>query len=111
MFYVAGTGIVSATIVGNNMIIMVSFRQTYCPPAILGRVVAGQRFLAFGSAPLGALPAGALATAIAIRPALWILLTVFALSGSLLVTRPMVANRDLPGARAEPVIEAASGAG
>lgn len=110
VFYVAGTGIVSATIVGNN-IIMISFRQGYCPPAILGRVVASQRFIAVGSAPAGALLAGALATAIGVRPALWILLTVFALSGSLLVTRPMVANRDLPGARAEPVIEAASGAG
>jgi hypothetical protein len=37
VFYIAGTGIVSATSVGNN-IIMTSFRQAYCPPAILGRV-------------------------------------------------------------------------
>lgn len=110
VFYIAGTGIVSATIVGNN-IIMISFRQGYCPPAMLGRVVASQRFIAIGCAPAGALLAGALATAIAIRPALWILLTVFALSGSLLVTRPMVANRDLPAARAESLIETASGAG
>ncbi len=109
VFYVAGTGIVSATIVGNN--IMISFRQAYCPPAILGRVVASQRFVAVGCAPVGALLAGALATAIAIRPALWTLLTVFALAGSLLITRPMPANRDLPGARAEPVIEAVAGAG
>ena len=108
--YLAGTGIVSATIVGNN-IIMASFRQAYSPPAMLGRVVASQRFLAYGSAPAGALLAGTLATAIAIRPALWILLTVFALSGSLLLIRPLVANRDLPAARAEAAIEAASGAG
>jgi MFS family permease len=108
VFYLAGSGIVSATIVGNN-IIMASFRQTYAPPAMLGRVVASQRFVAYGSAPLGALLAGALASTLAIRPALWILLTVFALSGSLLLTRPMVANRDLPTAPAEPVIEVASG--
>jgi hypothetical protein len=95
-----GSGIVSATIVGNN-IIMASFRQAYCPPAMLGRLVASQRFLAYGSAPLGALLAGALATAVAIRPALWILLTVFALSGSLSLTRPMLATRDLPGGQAE----------
>jgi len=43
--YLAGTGIVSATIVGNN-IIMASFRQAYSPPAMLGRVVASHRFLA-----------------------------------------------------------------
>jgi predicted MFS family arabinose efflux permease len=108
VFYLAGSGIVSATIVGNN-IIMASFRQTYAPPAMLGRVVASQRFVAYGSAPLGALLAGALATTLAVRPALWILLTVFALSGSLLLTRPMVTNRDLPAAPAEPVIEVASG--
>jgi predicted MFS family arabinose efflux permease len=110
VFYVAGTGIVSATIVGNN-IIMASFRQTYAPPAMLGRVVASQRFVAYGSAPLGALLAGGLATAIAVRPALWIMLTLFALAGALLLTRPLLANRDLPAARAEPVIGAASGAG
>jgi Na+/melibiose symporter-like transporter len=109
-FYLAGTGIVSATIVGNN-IIMASFRQAYCTPAVLGRIVASQRFLAYGSAPAGALLAGALAAALNIRPALWILLTVFALSGSLLLTRPMVASRDLPGGRVEPVIEAAPEAG
>jgi MFS family permease len=109
-FYLAGTGIVSATIVGNN-IIMASFRQAYSPPAMLGRIVASQRFVAYGSAPLGALLAGALATVFAVRPALWILLTVFALAGLLLLTRPMVASRDLPDAPAEPVIEAAAGAG
>jgi predicted MFS family arabinose efflux permease len=102
-FYLAGTGIVSATIVGNN-IIMASFRQAYSPPAMLGRVVASQRFLVYGCAPLGALVAGALATALAVRPALWILLTMFALSGSLLLTRPMLANRDLPAAQAEPAL-------
>lgn len=110
VFYLVGTGIVSATIVGAN-IIMISFRQAYCPPAMLGRFVATQRFLAFGAAPVGALLAGALATALAIRPALWILLTVFALSGSLLLTRPMLASRDLPGGHAEPVVETATGAG
>lgn len=109
VFYLAGTGVVSATIVGNN-IIMASFRQAYSPPAMIGRIVASQRFLVYGSAPIGALLAGALATAIAIRPALWILLTVFALSGSLLLARPMLASRDLPAARADPAIEAVPGA-
>jgi hypothetical protein len=77
---------------------------------MLGRVVASQRFVVYGSAPVGALLAGALATAISVRPALWILLTVFALSGSLLLTSPMLASRDLPAARAE-AVEAAAGAG
>lgn len=110
LFYLAGTGIVSATIVGNNIIIG-SFRQAYCPTALLARVVASQRFVVIGSTPLGALLAGALATTIAVRSALWILLTLFALSGTLLLTRSMLANRDLPGTRAEPVVEAASGDG
>jgi predicted MFS family arabinose efflux permease len=94
-FYVVGSGIVVAAISGSS-VIMVSFRQVYCPPEILGRATAGQRFLTFGIAPFGALAAGALGTEIGVRAALWIMLVLFALSGTLLLTRQILGNRDLP---------------
>ena len=94
-FYVAGSDIVFGAITATN-IVLVSFRQTYTPAEILGRVIASQRFLVYGTAPLGALLAGALGTALGIRPALWVLLAVFALSGTLLLTRPILSRRDLP---------------
>jgi hypothetical protein len=92
---VAGSDLVFGAITATN-IVLVSFRQTYIPAEILGRVIASQRFLVYGTAPLGALLAGALGTALGIRPALWVLLAVFALSGTLLLTRPILSRRDLP---------------
>jgi len=94
-FFVAGSGLVIAAITGTN-IVLVSFRQTYTPAEILGRVIASQRFLVYGTAPLGALLAGALGTALGVRSALWVLVAVFALSGTLLLTRPILSRRDLP---------------
>ena len=94
-FFVAGSGIVTAAITGTN-IVLISFRQTYTPARILGRVIASQRFVVFGTAPLGALLAGALGTALGIRSALWVMVVIFALSGALLFTRPIRGRRDLP---------------
>jgi len=94
-YFVAGSGIVTAAITGTN-IVLISFRQTYTPAEVLGRIIASQRFLVYGTAPLGALLAGALGTALGIRSALWVLLAVFALSGTLLLTRPILSRRDLP---------------
>lgn len=94
-FFVAGSGVVIAAITGTN-IVLISFRQTYTPAEVLGRVVASQRFVVYGTAPLGALIAGALGTAFGVRQALWVILAVFALSGTLLLTRPILSRRDLP---------------
>jgi MFS family permease len=88
----AGSGAGSAT--GN--IIAASFRQTYCPPAMLGRAVTSMRFLSFGGIPLGALVAGALATALSVRSALWIVLGIGALSGTLLLTPAIRSRKNLP---------------
>jgi hypothetical protein len=40
--------------------------------------------------------AGALGTALGIRPALWVLVAAFALSGTLLLTPAFLSRRDLP---------------
>ena len=62
---------------------------------MLGRVTASMRFLVFGTIPLGALIAGSLATA-PTRPALWVILACYALSGALLATPAMRSQRNLP---------------
>jgi hypothetical protein len=96
ILYVAGAVVMTAGMLIGNIIVAV-FRQSYCPPGMLGRVVAGMRFLAFGAAPAGALLAGTLGTAVGIRNALWLALGVQALSGTLLCTRAVLTHRDLPG--------------
>jgi predicted MFS family arabinose efflux permease len=94
-FYVAGSAVLGAGgTVGN--IILVSFRQVYCPPGLLGRVTASQRFLVYGTIPLGALIAGGLGTALGVRNGLWAMLSLFALSGTVLLTRPIRAGKNLP---------------
>jgi predicted MFS family arabinose efflux permease len=98
-FYVVGSALLGAGgTVGN--IILVSFRQAYCPPRMLGRVTASQRFLVYGTIPLGALIAGGLGTALGVRNALWAMLSLFALSGTVLLTRAVRADKNLPGTTA-----------
>ncbi|HEY3903149.1 MAG TPA: MFS transporter [Streptosporangiaceae bacterium] len=97
VFFVVGSGIVTGAIVGGS-IVLVSFRQTYTPSDVLGRTTASQRFLTFGSAPLGALLAGALSIAFGIRDALWVLVVIFALSATILLNRVILRDRDLPKA-------------
>jgi hypothetical protein len=95
--YVVGSLAVGAGMTGGN-IIVTAFRQMYVPLAMLGRVTASQRFLVFGTIPLGALLAGALGTALGVRNALWIMLAVYALSPAVLLSRPVRGRRNLPAA-------------
>jgi predicted MFS family arabinose efflux permease len=94
-FFVVGSGIVTGAITAAN-IVLISFRQTYTPAEVLGRIIASQRFLVYGTAPLGALLAGVLGTVLGVRQALWVLVAVYALSGTLLLTGPILSRRDLP---------------
>jgi Major Facilitator Superfamily len=94
-YYVAGA-LVAYTGMGIGNIIIAAFRQAYSPPGMCGRVTATQRFFIFATSPIGALLGGGLGTWLGIRPALWIMLGIAVASGSLLCTRAMLANRDLP---------------
>jgi predicted MFS family arabinose efflux permease len=98
-FYIAGAAIVGAGIASSNIIVG-SFLQTYTPPQMLGRVTASQRFVVYGTIPLGALLAGGLGTALGVRAALWVVLAIYALSGTLLLTRAFRADKNLPAAAA-----------
>jgi predicted MFS family arabinose efflux permease len=93
--YAIGSAVVSAGIIIFNTVAG-SFRQTYCPRPMLGRITASMRFLVYGTIPLGALLAGALGDALTVRGAVWITLAVFALSGTLLLTPALCRQRDLP---------------
>jgi hypothetical protein len=73
-----------------------SFVQGYCPRPMLGRVSASMRFVTFGAIPLGALLAGALGAALTVRGALWIMLAIYNLSGTLLLTPALCRDKDLP---------------
>lgn len=94
--YVAGA-LVAYTGMGIGNIIIAAFRQAYSPPGMCGRVTATQRFFIFATSPIGAFAGGGLGTWLGIRPALWIMLGLAVASGSLLCTRALIGNRDLPG--------------
>ena len=95
IWFIVGAVVTNAGILAGN-IVAGAFRQGYCPPEMLGRVVACMRFLGFGAIPAGALLAGALGTALGVRDALWGAVAANALTGTLLCTRAILAVRDLP---------------
>jgi hypothetical protein len=66
--YTVGIVVMTAGLLIGN-ILVAAFRQSYCPPGMLGRAVAGMRFLSFGAIPVGALLAGSLGTALGVRNA------------------------------------------
>lgn len=95
LWYVAGAIVVNAGILAGNITVG-AFRQGYCPPELLGRVITSMRFLGFGAIPVGALLAGALGTAFGVRDALWMFLAANVLTGVFLCTPTLRTARDLP---------------
>ncbi|MER6842264.1 MFS transporter [Streptomyces platensis] len=100
LLYVAGSFGVSAGVVAGN-ILNVSFRQSYCPPPLLGRLVASSAFLNYGTLPLGALLGGALGSALGVRTAMWIMTAGVPLAALILFFSPVRTVRDLPVRPAE----------
>ena len=95
VFFVVGNVMMFVGILIYNVTIG-AFRQAYCPPTILGRVVASMRFVLFGTIPIGALFGGALASWLGVREAVWVLLGGNVLSGVVLALSPLRTMRDLP---------------
>ncbi len=93
--FVAGMVGVGFGVVAGN-VLAGSFRQAYCPPEILGRVVTGMQFVNLGTIPLGAVLAGALASLAGVRGALTIMTIGYAVSGALLLLGPLRGRHDLP---------------
>jgi predicted MFS family arabinose efflux permease len=95
VFFVLGTGLVAACVVAGN-VVAGSFRQTYVPPSLLGRVVTGMQFVNLGAIPLGAVLGGAAATAVGTRGAIWCMTVFYAAAGLILILGPWRGRRDLP---------------
>jgi MFS family permease len=73
-----------------------SVRQLVCPPDMLGRMTATNRFLAQGLRFLGPLAAGALATWAGLRPTLLVLAGATLLPGLILLASPIRSMREVP---------------
>ncbi|MFF7412601.1 MFS transporter [Streptomyces lydicus] len=101
LLYVAGSFGVSAGVVAGN-ILKVSFQQSYCPPPLLGRLIASSAFLNYGTLPLGALLGGALGSALGVRTAMWIMTAGVPLAALILLFSPVRTVRELPARRTEP---------
>jgi MFS family permease len=71
-----------------------AYRQTICPPRLLGRLNATMRFLMWGAAPLGGLVGGALGELAGVRAAF-----VTACGGFVVAHLPVLFNRALRRAR------------
>lgn len=97
--YVAGILFATMGIAVAN-VITASFRQTYTPPRMRGRVTATAWFVLNGIYPAGALLGGGLGTWLGLRKGLWLSLTVVALAGACLLTRKLRRCRDLPAGSA-----------
>ncbi|MGW3042069.1 MFS transporter [Kitasatospora sp. NPDC001159] len=78
----------------------VSFRQSVCPPELLGRMNATMRFLVWGTMPIGALGGGLVADWAGPRAALWLCAAGFLLVPVPLLLSPLRRMRDLPEAEA-----------
>nr|WP_185035878.1 MFS transporter [Streptomyces candidus] len=96
LFAVASAAVFFGAVVYN--VAQVSFRQTLCPPRLLGRMNATLRFLMWGSLPLGALVGGGVADALGARAALWVCAVGFLLVPLPLLLSPLRSMRDLPDA-------------
>lgn len=93
--FLLGSVLVGLGVVGGN-VISASFRQTYVPPELLGRVMAAMQFCNLGTIPVGAVLAGLLAQNLGTRTALALLTAAYAVSGLLLALGPLRGRRDLP---------------
>ncbi len=82
----------SATLCG---IALVSYQQATCPPELRGRVSAAQRWINWGTLPLGGLAGGALGTAIGVHATLWLAVIGACASGLWLYLSPLRGQRDL----------------
>lgn len=77
-------------------VVQVSYRQAVCPDGLLGRVNAGIRFVAWGTAPLGAVAGGALGEAIGLRPTMWVFAVATLGAVLLLVFSPLRSMSEPP---------------
>ena len=77
-------------------ITQVSFRQSVCPPELLGRMNATMRFLVWGTMPLGGILGGLLGSVIGVRQTLFVVAVGGALAFLPVFLSPLRRMRELP---------------
>ncbi len=77
-------------------IAQLTYRQSICPPALLGRMNAAIRWIVWGTLPLGAVLGGVLGTVIGIRPTLWIAVIGTYAAGLWVLFSPLRRMRNVP---------------
>jgi MFS family permease len=102
--FAAGSVVVSAGATMSAVTTM-TFRGTFVPAHLLGRVTAASRLFVFGSVPIGAATAGVLASALGIRAAMWILAVLYVVTPLPLLATSTRTLRDFPAQQpaAQPV--------
>ncbi|KAB1907894.1 MFS transporter [Micromonospora sp. AMSO31t] len=92
---VLGGALVSLGVAVGN-VVKGSFRQTYTPHGLLGRVTVSMQLLNYGTIPLAALLAGALGAAWGPAGAIRVMTAWLALTPLILLAGPLRRRRDLP---------------
>lgn len=75
-------------------ICQVTYRQTVCPPHLLGRMTATMRFLVWGVLPFSGLMAGFLGELLGVRAALWVFTAALSAAPLVLLCSPLRRMRD-----------------
>lgn len=95
LFFFFGLLLADGSITAGN-ITMNSFRQMYCPPHMLGRVVATTTFIKYSTLPVGAVLGGVVGSLLGLRATMWIMTGAFACCSAVLLWGPMRKVRDFP---------------
>lgn len=94
LFVVGWAGFSFSAVVYN--VAQVSYRQTVCPPELLGRMNAAVRWIVWGTLPLGGLLGGALGSVLGIRAALVVGAAGSWAGGLWVFFSPLRRTRDVP---------------
>jgi MFS family permease len=100
LFVAGGIGLGAGVVMSN--VLTSTFRQSYCPPELFGRITASTAFLNYGAIPLGALLGGGLGQALGVRETLWIMSGLQVASMAVIVFSRLRTLRDFPTAAARP---------
>ncbi|MET9686925.1 MFS transporter [Streptomyces sp. NPDC006514] len=107
--FVLGSLVQSAGVTLYN-ICQVTYRQTVCPPHLLGRMTATMRFLVWGVLPLSGLLAGLLGELLGVRNALWLCAAALSAAPLVLLCSPLRRMREFEDEAPEAGAEAGAAA-
>lgn len=93
--FAAGSFVVLAGATMSNVMTM-TFRGTFVPAHLLGRVTAASRIFVFGAIPFGAATAGLLASALGIHTAMWALAALYVIAPLPLLATEARTRREFP---------------